>query len=318
MREIAGYIFSVDFANAILRMSTPLLFVSMAAVVGAKADVLCIAYEGMMLTAALGGVIASAYSQSLFIGLLGGLASGMLIAVIFAYFMLVLDTKPMLVGLALNMLGSGGTIYATFILTGSKGNTNSLPSLTFPSLQIPLVRDIPVLGQILSGHNVLTYLSFLSVIAVYVFIYKTPLGMRIRAVGENPDAARSAGVNVVRTKFTALMISGLLASFGGIFMTMGYLNAFTRDMISGRGFIGIAAQNLGQGHPLATMICTMVFGGATAAGNMSQSLRLPSQIAQMAPYVVTLLGLALVGMTDRIKKRTTRKKNEEKKKSKEE
>lgn len=296
MDGLISYIFSVNFANAILRMSTPLLFVAMAAVVGAKADVLCIAFEGMMLFAALGGVIGSAITQSLWGGLFLGILAGMLIAAIFAYFVLVLNTKPMLVGLALNILGSGGTIYIMYLLTGSKANTNSLASLSFPTVDIPLLKDIPVLGDILSGHNVLTYLAFLSVILVFLVIYKTPLGMRIRSVGENPLAAQSVGVNVIRTKFTALMISGALASFGGIFMTMGYLSAFTRDMIAGRGFIGIAAQNLGGGHPLFTMLWTLVFGGATAIGNVAQSYRMPSQLANMLPYAVTLIGLCLMSI----------------------
>lgn len=296
MEGLVSYIFSIDFVNAILRMSTPLLFVAMAAVVGAKADVLCIAFEGMMLFAALGGVIGSAYTQTLLGGVAVGMLSGMLIAAIFAYFVLVLNTKPMLVGLALNMLGSGGTIYIMYLLTGSKANTNSLASLVFPDVKIPLIHDIPILGDILSGHNALTYLAFVSVIVVFFIIYRTSLGMRIRSVGENPNAAQSVGVNVIRTKFIALMISGALASLGGIFMTMGYLNAFTRDMISGRGFIGIAAQNLGAGHPILTMLCTLIFGAATAIGNVAQSFRLPSQIANMLPYAVTLVGLALMGL----------------------
>ncbi len=305
MEGLIAYIFSVDFINAILRMSTPLLFVAMAAVIGAKADVLCIAYEGMMLFAALGGVIGSAYTQSLLGGLAIGLLSGMAVAAIFAYFVLVLNTKTMLVGLALNMLGSSGTIYLMYLLTDSKANTNALPSLTFPNIDIPILQDIPVLGDIFSGHNVLTYISFLSVIVVYLFIFKTPLGMRIRSVGENPHAAQSLGVNVIRTKFTALMISGMLASFGGIFMTMGYLSSFTRDMIAGRGFIGIAAQNLGGGHPLFTMLWTLVFGGATAVGNVAQSYRMPSQLANMLPYAVTLVGLCL--MSIRISKKVSKK-----------
>ena len=291
MHGIIQYILSVDFLNSILRMSTPLMFVAMAAVVGAKADILCIAYEGMMLVAAFGGTVGSAFTQSLLAGTVIGLASGMLIAAVFAYFVLVLNTKPMLVGLALNMLGSGGTIYFMYMLTGSKANTSSLKSLSFPSINIPIIENIPYLGEIVSGQNLLTYLSFLSVLLVYVLIYKMPLGLRIRSVGEDPAVAESVGINVVKIKFTALMISGFLASLGGMFMTMGYLSSFTRDIVSGRGFIGIAAQNLGRGHPVLTMLCTMIFGGATAIGNVAQSYRMPNQLANMLPYVVTMIGL---------------------------
>lgn len=120
-----------------LRMSTPLIFCGMAAVIGAKADILCIAYEGMMLFAALGGVIGSAYTQSMTVGILCGLAGGIFIAAIFAYFVMYLDARPLLVGLALNILGNGGTVYIVYLLTGMKQNTSNLVSLKFPMVRIP-------------------------------------------------------------------------------------------------------------------------------------------------------------------------------------
>lgn len=294
-----NYILSYDFLNAVIRMGTPLLFVSMAAVVGAKADILCIAYEGMMLFAALGGVIGSAYSQSLLVGTLTGLFCGLAVAAIFAYFVLYLDTKPLLAGLALNTLGTGGTVYIVFLLTGMKLDTSSLASLKYPVVNIPVIKNIPVLGPILSGHNLLSYLAFLSVIVVWFLVFKTRLGLRIRAVGENPSAAASVGINVRKTKFTALLISGVVASMGGLFMSMAYMPYFTTNMTAGRGFIGIAAQNLGRGNPVLTMLCTLIFGAAMAVGNVAQSFRLPSQIAAMMPYLITLIGLVLLGMKNK-------------------
>ncbi|MCL2367461.1 MAG: ABC transporter permease [Oscillospiraceae bacterium] len=298
-----AYIFSADFVNAFIRMGTPILFAALAANVGAKAGILCIGYEGMMLFAALGGVIGSALTQSLIVGTLAGIASGMFIAAVFSYFVLVLDTKPMLAGLAVNLLGSGGTVFVMFLLTGSRGTTNTLASLSFPTVNIPIIQDIPVLGAILSGYNLLTYLAFVAVIVVYLFLYKTPMGLRIRSVGESPHAAQSLGINVVRTKFKAMLISGVLCSFGGMFMSMGFLSIFTRDMVAGRGFIGIAAQNLGAGHPIRTMIWTMVFGGATAIGNVGQIFRLPSQLAHMLPYLTTIVGLCLMSITFKKKRK---------------
>ena len=289
------YIFSADFVSAVIRMATPLIFVGMAAVIGAKADVLCIAYEAMMLFAALGGVIGSAYSQNLLIGMICGLASGMVIVSIFAYFVLYLDTKPLLTGLALNTLGTGGTVYVVFLLTGMKLDTSALASLRFPTINIPVLKDIPVIGDLISGHNLLSYVAFLTVFLVWYFVFKTKLGLRIRAVGENPAAATSVGINVNRTKFIALLISGLIASMGGLFMSMGYMPYFTNNMTAGRGFIGIAAQNLGRGNPLLTMVYTLIFGSAMAFGNIAQSFRLPSQIAAMMPYLITLIGLVIIG-----------------------
>lgn len=303
--ELLKNLFSIEFLVSILRLSTPLLFVAMAAIVGAKANIICFAFEGIMLFAAFFGVVGSAFSQSLLAGLAAGIFSGVVIAFIFGYFVLYLDTKPILIALALNIFGSGGTIFALYMITGAKGNSLNLPSLVFPELRIPVVENIPVLGQILSGHNVLTYVAIISVFFINWMIYKTRLGLNIRAVGENPDAAEAVGIDVRRTKLIAVLISGVLASMGGVFMSMGYISTFTRDMIAGRGFIGIAAESLGRGNPIATMLCTFLFGAAEAAGNISQSYRLPSQFAQMLPYAATLLGLTLMS-SGKEKKRQSR------------
>lgn len=289
------HIFSVDFIFSLVRMATPILFAAMAAVVGAKADILCIAYEGMMLFAALGGVLASAYTQSLLIGTLVGILSGLIIAGIFSYFVLYLDTTPLLAGLALNMLGTGGTVFIVFLLTGRKLDTSILPSLTFPDIHIPFIENIPVVGQILSGHNALSYLGLLTIIFVYYFIFKTKIGLQIRAAGENPAAAESAGIDVKKTKLKAMLISGVIASFGGMYLSMGQMPYFITNMTAGRGFIGIAAQNLSGGNPLGTAITTLTFGISMAFGNLAQSFRLPSQFASVLPYLITIIGSVVVG-----------------------
>lgn len=304
MEELIQLIFTTDFLASVLRMATPILFVGLAAMVGDKADVLCVAYEGIMLFAAFGGVVGSAFTHLTIGGLIIGLLAGLVITGIFAYFVLYLDAKPMLIGLALNILASAGTVFALYMLTGSKANSASLGSLSFPAINIPVIKDIPVLGGILSGHNSLTYLVFVCVFLVQILLYRTPLGLRIRTAGESPSAASSVGINVNKTKFIAMLISGLLASMGGVFMSMAYLPYFTRDMVAGRGFIGIAAQSLGGGNPVITMIWTMVFGAADALGSMAQSFRLPSQFAQMTPYVVTLIGLVLMNVPKKKKAKT--------------
>ena len=301
MNEMMELVFSFNFLSSVIRMSTPILFVALAALVGQKADILCIAFEGVMLFAAFGGVVGSALTQSLAGGLVLGIGLGMIVIGIFAYFVLYLDTAPMLIGLALNTLGSAGTVFALYVITGSKANSTSLASLAFPNINIPIIENIPVIGDIFSGHNLLTYVAFICVFLVQILLYRTPLGLRIRSVGESPGAAQSVGINVKKTKFIALLISGILASLGGIFLSMAYLPFFTRGMVAGRGFIGIAAQNLGAGSPTLTLIWTLVFGAADAIGNTAQSFRLPSQFAQMTPYLVTLIGLTLMNIPRRRK-----------------
>ena len=138
---------------------------------------------------------------------------------------------------------------------------------------------------------------------VYFLIYKTPLGLRIRAVGEKPDAAQSVGVKVIRVQFAALFLSGVFAGLGGAFMSMGYMSFFSRDMIAGRGFIALAAQNMGGAAPLGTLIASVIFGIADALSNMLQTLRVPAEAVQMQPYLLTIVGLVIYSVTTGRKKK---------------
>ena len=309
--EALQNILSAEYIFSIIPVTTPLLFVSMAALVIRRAGIICIAFEGIMLFSAFGGVLGSALTRSVWGGIAVGILFGLITAMIYAYFVLSLKANTYLTGLALNMLGSGGTIFLLYVITGDKGVSTALNSLVVPDVQLPLITDIPVVGDVLSGHNVLTYLAFISVAVVYILINKTALGLRIRSVGENPNAAESVGIKVIRTRCIAIVIGGILASLGGIYMSMGYLPFFTRDMIAGRGFIGIAAQNLGGALPIPTMLAALVFGAAEAASNILQSLRLPAEFMQMIPYVATLVGLMLVGKSDRPKKKLRKSKKQE-------
>mgnify|MGYP002236466742 CR=1 FL=1 len=143
------------------------------------------------------------------------MAVGVVLAFVFGYFTLILNTNPVLAGIALNTLSGGLTVFTTYYLTGNKGSTQSLKSPVMPEIKIPLIKDIPVLGAIISGHNVLTYLGLILVIVLTVFFWKTTVGLRIRAVGENENAAKSVGLNVMKYKYIALLVAGCLAGIGG-------------------------------------------------------------------------------------------------------
>lgn len=288
-------LFSENTLVAIFRMATPLVFIAMAACIGRKANISSIAYEGMALFAALLGALGSHYTNSLWLGTLIGISAGMLIAIIFAYFVLYLDTDPMLIGLALNSLGNFGTVYLLFLITGRKSDSSTLVSQSFPTLSVPALKDVPVIGALLNQTNVLTLVAILATIIIYIVIYKTPFGLRLRSVGESPSAATSVGINVKKTQFIVMLISGFLASLGGLFMSMAYLPYFTKNMLSGRGFIGLAACNLAAGHPLGAFACTLIFGAAEAIANVAQAFRLPSQFASMLPYIATIIGLCITG-----------------------
>ena len=306
MEAVIRGVFSAAFLYSALRVTTPILFAALGGAVAKKAGVTNIGLEGTMLASALAGVVGSAYTQSLFIGALCGVATGLLISGLLAYFAIKLKAEIVLTGLMMNMIASGATVFIMYMLTKDKGTTTKLKSLVFPQVQLPVIKDIPFVGEVVSNHNILTYLAFLSVALVWFFINRTKLGIRIRAVGENPKAAESVGINIIRTQVTALLICGFLASLGGMYLSMGYVSWFSRDMTAGRGFTAVAAQYLGRANAGGTLMASMVFGTADALANVLQSLRVPAEFVQMIPYAATLLGLVFYSVnakrTRRLKK----------------
>ena len=306
MEAVIRGVFSAAFLYSALRVTTPILFAALGGAVAKKAGVTNIGLEGTMLASALAGVVGSAYTQSLFIGALCGVATGLLISGLLAYFAIKLKAEIFLTGLMMNMIASGATVFIMYMLTKDKGTTTKLKSLVFPQVQLPVIKDIPFVGEVVSNHNILTYLAFLSVALVWFFINRTKLGIRIRAVGENPKAAESVGINIIRTQVTALLICGFLASLGGMYLSMGYVSWFSRDMTAGRGFTAVAAQYLGRANAGGTLMASMVFGTADALANVLQSLRVPAEYVQMIPYAATLLGLVFYSVnakrTRRLKK----------------
>ncbi len=293
MENILRIICSTEFFYSIFRVTTPILLAALGAMITSRAGVVNIGLEGIMLFSALAGVVTSAWTQSAAVGLLAAILVGVLISVLMAYVMLVLRSDITLTGFAVNALGSGCTVFLLYIICNDKGISSSLASKVLPKVNLPLIQDIPFVGKVLSGHNIMTYIAFLLVIVVYWLVNKTPLGLRIRAVGENPHAAESVGIKVTRIQLIAMLISGVLAGMAGAYMSMGYVSWFARDMMAGRGFIALAAQQLGQGTVVGSMLASLAFGAADSLANNLQALRLPSEFVQSIPYAVTIVGLVI-------------------------
>lgn len=290
---VLSVIASPSFLYSVLRLSTPILLATMAALVSDRAGVTNISIEGTMLFAALMGVVGSAFTQSCWVGLLVAIAAGMLFSLLLSFFNLWLKTNLVLTCIALNSLSSGLTIFILFMLTGDRGVSTALQSVDLPQLELPLIRGIPFLGEVLSGHSVLTYLAVVVVVLVAVLLYKTKLGTYIRAVGESPQAIETAGFPARRIRFLALLISGAIAGMGGAFMSMAYVSGFTKDMVSGRGFIALAAEAMGRGRPLLSSLAALLFGFTDSLANNLQVLGLSSDLARMFPYVITIIALSI-------------------------
>lgn len=297
MENIFDAIFSQSFGYSIIRVTTPILFATMGALISNKAGVVNISLEGTMLSSALAGVLVSAFTDNLLAGLLAGLLVGILLSLLLAYFHLNLKTNIFLTGIAINLLSSGATVFLLYIFARDKGISANLASKVFPNVAIPFLTDIPVLGPIFSGHNILTYVGIFSVVFMYFFLYRTPMGLKIRAVGEYSKAAESVGINVTKVQYSALALSGVFAALGGMFMSMGYVSWFSRDMMSGRGFIGLAAESMGKGTPLGSMIAAIVFGFADALSNSLQTMGLPVEIILVIPYLTTIIGLVIYSIS---------------------
>lgn len=292
-------IFSATFIAAVLRVSTPIILPALGGLVSELAGVGNIALEGLMLIAACAGVLVSVYTKSEWIGLVAGVTLSTLFALLLAFFYLQLKADLILAAIALNILASGGTIFVVFLLTGDKGSSSSLVSGQMPFVHIPIIKDIPIIGEILSGQNLLTYVAFIATALVAVFLYRTRAGVHLRAVGENPDAARSVGINVKLQQYLALGISGFMAGLGGIYLSMGYVKFFARDMTAGRGFIALAAIYLGAKRPVGTLIAALAFGAADALSIQLGNLNVPTQLVQMIPYVATLIALVVYALVQR-------------------
>lgn len=293
MNQFIDIIFSASFGYGVIRVTTPILFAALGCLIADKAGVINIALEGIMLISALTGVVVSAATGSAWIGLLAAMIAGGLVGLLLAYFALNLKTDIVLSGIAINLMASGGTIFALYIIAHDRGISSSLASKVLPKIPLPVIDQIPFIGAIFSNHNVLTYLAMISVILVYIFLYKTPLGLKVRAVGENPDAADSVGISVIKVQYFALILSGVLAGMGGAYMSMGYVSWFAKNMTAGRGFIALAAEAMGGATPIGTFLTSLLFGFADALSNNLQSLSVPAEFVQTIPYVATIIGLVI-------------------------
>ena len=309
--QFLSTILKAEFLFSVIRITAPILFAALGAVVAEKAGVVTIGLEGIMMISALFGVLFSYWTQSWLIGVLGALVIGVLLSLMMGFFAFKLKTDIILAGIAVNMLGAGGTIFLLYMFTGMRGNTGALvtPNTLIPVVNIPLIKDIPILGEVLSGHSVLTYVAFLFVWLLWAVLYKTSIGLDIRAVGENPDAAGSVGISVERIKYIAIAISGALAGLGGAFMSMYYSQGWNSGMVAGRGFIALAAQAMGRGEPLGTMLSSLLFGLAQALRTKVSGLQgVSSYLVSVIPYVVTVIGLVIYAAStmQKVKKHHTK------------
>ena len=279
MEALFDILLKEGFWFAVIRSTTPILLTTLGAMIASRAGARNIALEGTMLTAAFVGVAVSHFTQSAFVGLIFAVLSGIIMSNIIAYFALKLKSNIIISGISLNLMASGMTVFGLYLLTGDKGASTSLNSLVLPSINLPIIEDIPVIGRIISGHNILTYVALILVLLVWVMFKYTKLGLRIKAVG----------ISVNQVKYIALTMSGALAALGGAFLSMGYVTLFSAGMTSGRGYIALATQAMAGANPVVGLLTSSLFGFAESMSNYLQGAKLPIEFIQMLPYLAIVV-----------------------------
>jgi simple sugar transport system permease protein len=303
-KDMSGII-DADLFAATIRIATPILLVAMGGLFSLRAHVFNIALEGLMLIGSFFAIFAIDRTGNTWIGLAGGLIAGILLSVIYALSVIHFNVDAIMASIAVNFLGLGLTTFLIRPIFGTSGGYRPENMQPLPSLDIPLIKDIPFIGPVISGHTPLVYVSFLVVIIVYVMLYKTPFGLAIRSVGDNPDAARTAGISNNRIKWLVVLWSGALCGLAGAHLATGYVSEFTENMTQGRGFTAFSAIVFGAEHPILVFIASLVFGFADAIGFRFQleGFGLPPSILKIFPYFLAIVALTFSAAL-RTKRRT--------------
>jgi simple sugar transport system permease protein len=274
-----------------LRYATPLLFAALGGLFSERSGVINIGLEGMMLMGAFWGLWGAEVTGSWIIGLLIGMVAGLLLALLHALFSVTLRADQIVSGFAMTFLAAGITGFFYVSIYGSQGTPEGIPRA--PDVTIPLLEDIPFIGDVIGRMNILIWLGLLTCFLTWLIVFRTPMGLRLRSVGENPLAAQTAGVSPVRVRYLAVSISGALAAIGGAYLSIGFVGSFGEDMTAGRGYIALAVLICGRWLPSGALVFACLFGFCSA---LAQRLPVFSEQAatlfQALPYVVTLIAVA--------------------------
>jgi ABC-type uncharacterized transport system permease subunit len=289
---LSRYVFNIANIQGMLRLATPIILAGLCALITDRAGILNIAGEGMMLFGAWCAVAGSWFFHSATAGLIAAIISGLLVGGLFALFSLKFRANIIVMGIAINIFATSATIFLTRAVYKVAGSFSNPDLQGFSPIHIPLIKDIPVLGEILSGYTFPVYLSWILVVLTAIFLYRTPWGLHLRAVGENPQAAETLSINVPLIRFLAVMASGVFAALAGVYLSLGDLIGYTDQMSSGRGFIGMAVNTFAGGQPVGVFLSSLLFGFVDKIGGRLQAERImPIYFVNMLPYLVTLLAL---------------------------
>ena len=275
---------------AMLRYATPLVFASLGGMFSERSGVVNIALEGMMLMGAFFAILAADKLDSWWLGLLIGILAGGAAAVVHAVWAIHLRADQIISGTAINFLAVGLTGYLFIDIYGTEGTPTDIPSI--PNVQLGFLGD-GFVGDIFGRLNLMIWIAIVLVPLTWAIMFKTPIGLRIRACGEHPRAADTVGINVYAVRYGAVIVSGMLAAAGGAYLSIGFINSFNENMTAGRGFIALAALIFGNWRPFGAAAACLLFGFSSAlAQRLPEYSQSAAVLFQALPYVLTLIAVA--------------------------
>lgn len=275
-----------------IRMATPILFAGLGLLITNRSGLLNIGAEGTMLMSTLMAVVGSFYSGSVWVGLLCALLTGAFMGLLFALFTVTVKANQIVIGVALNILGSGLSATLNRIIFGVSTTVTKFDA--FKNVKIPLLGDIPLLGEAFFNHMIPVYIAFILVPVISYFLFRTQAGLNLRSVGDNPRVADTLGINVYKVQYIASIIGSILIAFGGAYLSMGLVSSFSEEMVAGRGYIALAAVIFGKYKPKGVMLASVIFVAGNVLSNILQvsGMPIPYTLLTMIPYVLTVIALA--------------------------
>jgi len=277
---------------AMLRFATPLTFAALGGLFSERSGVVNIGLEGMMLAGAFFGILGADKLNSWVLGVFCGMAAGGVLALIHAFVSIQLRADQIVSGAAINFLALGATGYFFIDIYGATGTpSEGLPRI--PDVHLPLIEDIPFLGDVIGQLNLMIWVAIAMVFVTYFVVFKTSIGLRLRSVGEHPRAADTVGISVYKTRYAAVTFSGMLAALGGVYLSIGFLGSFSENLTAGAGFIGLAALIFGNWRPFGAFAAALLFGFSKAVAFRLDVYGASTEVLfQALPYVLTLIAVA--------------------------
>lgn len=297
-----GDIFNVLLLQNTLRTATPVVLCALGCLMTQHVNITNIGVEGMMLMGAFFAVLGSFFFGSWAMALVTVGVIGVLLGLFYYLFVIKLGSDEFIIGVALNIFAGGLTVFLLRTIFKVKGSFSDPGIVPLPTITLPLIKEIPILGQLLSGNTLLVYVSWLLVPLCWLMIYKTPLGYHLRAAGESPEALRACGKSPEKMKCLASVICGVLSCLAGAHLSLGYLTMFSENMSDSRGYVAFACVIFGRGNPPKVFLAAMLFGFIDALGLRMQRY-IPSDLTSLAPYAVTVIMMVVVVLGRRRKQR---------------